>query len=55
MDVWNNRFQKMRDREWTKVGQCKDCKEFKWCKGNGIHLRDLENNDVLRCHYNMLQ
>ena len=34
---------------------CKDCKEFKWCRGNGIHLRDLENKDVLRCHYKMLQ
>lgn len=55
MDVWNNRFEVMRDREWTRVGLCKDCKEFKWCRGNGIHLRDLENKDVLRCHYKMLQ
>ncbi len=53
--VWNSKYQAMRHREWTKVGQCKDCKEFKWCRGNGIHLRDTENHDVLRCHYKMLQ
>lgn len=55
LDVWNNRFQIMRDRSWTKEGTCADCKEFKWCKGNGMHLRDFENHDVLRCHYKMLQ
>jgi len=55
MDVWNNRFTKMRDRTWAKEGLCADCKEFKWCKGNGIHLRDVENHDVLRCHYEMIK
>jgi radical SAM protein with 4Fe4S-binding SPASM domain len=55
MEVWNNRFQPMRDRNWAKVGLCADCKEFKWCKGNGTHLRDMENNDVLRCHYKMIK
>lgn len=54
MDVWNHRFEKMRKRDWAKEGLCADCKEFKWCKGNGIHLRDLENHDVLRCHYKMI-
>lgn len=55
LDVWNNRYQIMRDRSWTKEGNCAECKEFKWCRGNGLHLRDLENHDVLRCHYKMLQ
>ena len=55
MEVWNNKFEKMRDRNWTKTGQCENCVEFKYCKGNGIHLRDLENNDVLRCHLEMIQ
>lgn len=54
MDVWNNRFDKFRDREWMRNGICSDCKEFKWCRGNGIHLRDPDNSETLRCHYHML-
>ena len=54
LDVWNHKFQIMRDRSWAKEGTCADCKEFKWCRGNGLHLRDFENHDVLRCHYQML-
>lgn len=55
IDVWENRFERMRNRSWTKEGLCADCKEFKWCKGNGTHLRDVENKDVLRCHYKMIK
>lgn len=55
IDVWNNKFQPMRDRNWAKEGLCADCKEFKWCRGNGTHLRDVKNHDVLRCHYKMIQ
>ncbi len=40
---------------WAKEGLCADCKEFKWCRGNGTHLRDVKNHDVLRCHYKMIQ
>jgi len=54
LDVWNNRFQIMRDRRWTKTGECKDCKVFHWCNGNGLHLRDEKTGELLRCHYNML-
>ncbi len=52
--VWNNKFQCMRDRNWAKEGTCAGCNEFKWCRGNGIHLRDVQNHDVLRCHYKMI-
>ncbi len=55
MDVWQNRYQVMRNRAWTKVGKCADCKEFKWCNGNGLHLRDFENNDVMVCHLEMMR
>jgi radical SAM enzyme (rSAM/lipoprotein system) len=54
LTVWKNKFSLMRNRSWAKSGKCADCKEFKWCKGNGIHLRDVENNDVLRCHLEMV-
>ena len=55
IDVWNNRFQLMRERNWAKEGLCADCREFKWCRGNGIHLRDKEGHDVLRCHLQMIR
>lgn len=55
LDVWNNRFQIMRDRRWTKTGECEDCKVFRWCNGNGLHLRDEKTGELLRCHYNMLR
>ena len=54
LDVWNNKFQVMRNRSWTKKGICKDCKVYKWCQGNGIHLYDSPESPVLMCHYNEL-
>lgn len=55
MEVWNQRFEKFRDREWMRNGICTDCKEFKWCRGNGFHLRDPETTETLRCHYRLLE
>lgn len=54
LDVWNNRYEKFRNREWMRNGICKDCKEFKWCRGNGMHLRDPKTGETLICHYHML-
>ena len=53
-DVWNNRFTLYRNREWMKTGPCKECNVFKYCQGNGMHLRD-ENGRLLVCHYAKLQ
>ena len=53
MDVWNNRFQNFRDRGWTRKGKCADCKMFRYCEGNGMHLHD-DNGDLLFCHYERL-
>lgn len=49
MDVWQNRFQKFRDRNWMKKGQCADCNLFRYCEGNGMHLRNSEG-ELLFCH-----
>lgn len=49
-DVWQNRFQVMRDRSWAKKGQCKGCKVWRYCEGSGLHLYD-DNGDLLVCHY----
>ena len=54
LDIWNNKFEVMRDRKWTKTGECKSCNAYKWCEGNGLHLRDELTGNVLYCHYNKL-
>ncbi len=53
-DVWQNRFQVMRDRSWAKKGQCKDCKVWRYCEGSGLHLYD-DNSELLCCHYNRIK
>ena len=52
-EVWQNRFQVMRDRRWAKKDQCKDCKVWRYCEGSGLHLYD-DNGRLLACHYNRL-
>ena len=53
MEVWNNRFGEFRNRDWAKKGICADCKLFRYCEGNGMHLHD-ENGDLLFCHYHRI-
>ena len=49
MDVWEHRYAAHRHREWMKTGECADCAYFRYCEGNGLHLRDSEGR-LLRCH-----
>lgn len=52
-DVWQNRFEKFRNRAWAKKGKCADCKMWQFCEGNGMHLYDDDEN-LLICHYQRL-
>ena len=54
IDVWENRYQPYRDRSWMKAGECADCKYFRYCQGNGMHLRD-ENGELILCHLKRLE
>ena len=54
IDVWENHYQPYRDRSWMKKGQCADCKYFRYCQGNGMHLRD-ENGELILCHLKRLK
>ena len=53
-EVWQNRFQVMRDRRWARKGQCAQCKVWRYCEGSGLHLYD-DNGNLLTCHYHRLQ
>lgn len=54
-EVWNNKYQKYRNRNWTKTGMCKECKSFKYCEGNGLHLHDEKTGELLFCHLKTLE
>ncbi len=53
-DVWENRFSIYRDRSWMKTGPCSECRYFRYCQGNGMHLRDEDGNLIL-CHLDRLR
>lgn len=48
MEVWEKGFIPHRTYKWRKTGGCKDCKHFRYCRGNGMHLRD-ENGNLIQC------
>ncbi len=54
LDVWDNRFEEYRNRKLLKTGICKDCKQWKYCRGEGMHLRQPGNPDPICCHFNRL-
>ena len=54
-DVWENRFEKFRNREWMRRGACQDCEMFRYCQGDGMHLRDGNGDMMMTCHYNQLK
>jgi radical SAM protein with 4Fe4S-binding SPASM domain len=54
-NVWQNKYSMYRDRRWTKTGICADCKFFRYCEGNGLHLRDEKTGELLFCHLNRIE
>lgn len=53
-EVWNSRFEQYRNREWAKTDACTDCEMWRYCEGNGMHLRD-ENGNLIMCNYKNMQ
>lgn len=52
-EVWNTRYEKYRNRSWAKKGACAECTMFGYCRGNGMHLYD-DNEELLHCNYHKL-
>lgn len=48
--VWENGFSDYRNRKWMKKDECAHCEAWRFCKGNGMHLRDDEGK-LLLCNY----
>lgn len=53
MEVWNTCFDVFRKRKWMQTGICTHCKAFRYCQGNGMHLRS-DDGDLLMCNYDRL-
>lgn len=49
MDVWENRFQAYRNRDWMKTGACAECSFWRYCEGNGMHLHTSDGG-LMRCN-----
>lgn len=49
MEIWEKRFEKYRDHSWMKTGICAECRYFRYCQGNGMHLRDGEGR-LIQCN-----
>lgn len=54
MDVWNNRYGIYRDHGWMKTGECASCRYWRYCRGNGMHLRDADGQ-LIFCHLHRIQ
>lgn len=49
MDVWEHRYQQYRDHSWMRRDECADCRYWRYCEGNGLHLRDAQGR-LMHCH-----
>jgi radical SAM protein with 4Fe4S-binding SPASM domain len=48
-EVWDNRFEMMRNRSWTKTGTCLTCKDYKNCTGGAMHLWNEKKDTIITC------
>lgn len=54
MNIWNKKFDVMRNHFWAKRGKCKNCKHWTDCLGNGMHLHQDLSSEVDRCNFELL-
>jgi radical SAM protein with 4Fe4S-binding SPASM domain len=50
-DVWDERYQVLRDRSWMKRGTCGNCEHFPRCEGGSVHLYEDTEAAPHRCLY----
>lgn len=50
MEIWNNKFDIFRNKDWIAQDNCKDCEVWNLCRGGAMHLRE-ESGNMLACSY----
>lgn len=53
-NVWTQKFAPYRHREWARTETCADCDMWRYCEGNGMHLRDNEGH-LITCNFKNMQ
>lgn len=54
-DVWEQKFEIMRNRDWTKTGECLQCADYRNCNGGAMHLWDENRKGIMTCLNKKLQ
>ncbi len=49
LDIWESRFEVMRNRDWCRTGICRECKDFKHCNGGAMHLWNEQQDAIMSC------
>jgi radical SAM enzyme (rSAM/lipoprotein system) len=49
VDIWEHKFEIMRDRTWTKTGNCLHCSDYDNCNGGAMHLWDEKQDCIMTC------
>lgn len=49
VEVWENKFEPYRKKRVTESKNCKNCSEFKFCRGDSFHTWDFDNNKPNFC------
>ena len=47
--IWEGGYQRFRQRDWMKTGECETCTHWARCQGNSMHLWDDEAVKTVRC------
>lgn len=53
--IWERRFLPFRNRSWTKIHECSNCSQYRYCEGNGMHWWNYDSQKMLRCNYQISQ
>ncbi|MDY0004741.1 MAG: radical SAM protein [Polyangia bacterium] len=53
-EVWETRYQDLRDRSWTRKSACASCDAYGRCQGGSLHLYSKPGSELLRCLYQQL-
>ncbi|MBU0647030.1 radical SAM protein [Patescibacteria group bacterium] len=53
-EIWNNKYELFRNRDWHKCGDCKNCFWWEFCEGNSLHLWNFNDNKLTLCNYNLV-
>jgi len=54
LDVWENKFEVMRNRKWTRTGICKNCDAYKNCNGGAMHLWNEKKDCISACIHHQI-